>query len=339
MTDWVQSQLPQTKDILMAEITDSAHSMTCMEIWGGNRATQRAVTLPGLDAWVYSQPYQLADGGGDVYYVSNCATGRITRLMLADVSGHGTAVADTANTLRMLMRRYVNHMQQVKFVTSMNGEFANLAHAGGFATAVVATFLAPTRQLTFSNAGHPCPLIYTVRDRRWRMLELTRDETGHLCGPRDLPLGIFEEGTYAELELTMDVGDLVLFYTDAFIESRRADGELLGSQAFLEIVSEMDGERPETLLDQIVSKVTSLASGNLTDDDVTLLLFRPTGEAAQTPFGNRVMAPFRLMKGMIDSLRNGGRGMPLPEMSVANIGGGLFESLTRRATRSQSPQE
>ena len=45
--------------------------MTCMEIWGGNRATSRAITLPGLDAWVYSSPYQQADSGGDVYYVSN----------------------------------------------------------------------------------------------------------------------------------------------------------------------------------------------------------------------------------------------------------------------------
>ena len=67
-------------------------------------------------------------------------TGRITRLMLADVSGHGSAVAATANQLRLLMRRYVNHIQQVKFVSSMNDEFSNVSQAGRFATAVVATF-------------------------------------------------------------------------------------------------------------------------------------------------------------------------------------------------------
>src|SRR4051794_14837632 len=133
------------------EPAGSTHSMTCMEIWGSNRAIRQTVTLPGLEAWVYSHPYQQAESGGDVYYVSNCATGRITRLMLADVSGHGTAVADTATHLRMLMRRYVNHVQQLKFVSSMNDEFSNLNHAGGFATAVVATFLAPTRSLAFSN--------------------------------------------------------------------------------------------------------------------------------------------------------------------------------------------
>ncbi len=322
----------------MVEPMETRHSMTCMEIWGGNRATQRTVTLPGLDAWVYSKPYQQADSGGDVYYVSNCATGRITRLMLADVSGHGSAVAETANQLRLLMRRYVNHIQQVKFVSSMNGEFAKLAHAGGFATAVVATFLAPTRRLTFSNAGHPCPLIYTVRDRRWRLLETLHDEEGRLCGPSDLPLGVFEDGTYAELELMLDVGDLVLFYTDAFIESRGVSGEMLGSNAFLDIVSEMDGEHPETLLEQIVLKVTSLYPKNLTDDDVTSLLFRATGEEARVPFRKRVMAPFRLLKGIANSMLNGGQGMPLPEFSLANFGGAMFEPLSRLAKRTLKPK-
>ena len=57
-----------------------------------------------------------ADAGGDVYYVSACATGRITRLLVADVSGHGANVRDTAISLRDLMRQYVNHIDQTRFV-------------------------------------------------------------------------------------------------------------------------------------------------------------------------------------------------------------------------------
>ena len=122
----------------------------------------------------------------------------------------------------------------------------------------------------------PCPLIYTVRDRQWRLLETVTADDGRLSAPGDLPLGIFEHGTYAELQLKLDVGDLVLFYTDALIESRGANGDLLGSNAFLEIVAKLNGGQPETLLGQIVANVTSLHPGNLTEDDVTLLLFRAT---------------------------------------------------------------
>ena len=100
--------------------------MQCMEVWGGNQAADNGVTMAGLDVWIYSKPYGESDGGGDVYYVSSCATNRITRLLVADVSGHGKAVQDLATELRRLMRRYVNHIDQNRFVRSMNEQFAAL---------------------------------------------------------------------------------------------------------------------------------------------------------------------------------------------------------------------
>src|SRR6202162_143661 len=84
-----------------------AQQMTCMEVWGGSQLTTRRVEMGGLDAWVYSKPFGDAERGGDVYYASSCATGRINRLLLADVSGHGDAVAAMAADLRRLMRRDV----------------------------------------------------------------------------------------------------------------------------------------------------------------------------------------------------------------------------------------
>src|SRR5580658_568273 len=57
--------------------------MQCMEVWGGSQLTTRGVAFGGLDAWVYSKPHGDAEHGGDVYYASSCATGRIARLLLA----------------------------------------------------------------------------------------------------------------------------------------------------------------------------------------------------------------------------------------------------------------
>src|ERR1043166_9313124 len=122
--------------------------MTCMEVWGGNQVTAQGVEFGGLDAWVYSKPFGQAHSGGDVYYASSCATGRITRLLLADVAGHGMSVAATAADLRLLMRRFVNRLDQAEFVRSINRHFAELSRQSDFATAVVTTFFAPTRHLT-----------------------------------------------------------------------------------------------------------------------------------------------------------------------------------------------
>src|SRR3954464_850963 len=125
--------------------------MSCMEVWGGSEAADAAVNLPGLDAWVFSRPYEQASAGGDGYYVSSCATGRINRLLVADVSGHGEKVHAVAIQLRDLMRRYVNFLDQSKFVLNMNGRFVESSAAGCFATAVVTTFFAPTRTLSLCN--------------------------------------------------------------------------------------------------------------------------------------------------------------------------------------------
>src|SRR2546430_2776295 len=105
-------------------MTTAAQHMQCMEVWGGNQVVDSGVVMAGLDAWVYSRPYGQSQEGGDVYSVSSCATGRITRLLVADVAGHGSAVCDVAGQLRALMRRYVNHISQQKFVGEMNRQFA-----------------------------------------------------------------------------------------------------------------------------------------------------------------------------------------------------------------------
>jgi hypothetical protein len=119
------------------------HLMQCMEVWGGNRAVNNGVVMPGIDAWVYSQPFEGHEAGGDVHYVSSCATGRITRLLVADVAGHGEQVADIADRLRHLMRKYINYMDQTRFIARMNTAFQDAGMDGRFATAVVKVHSGP----------------------------------------------------------------------------------------------------------------------------------------------------------------------------------------------------
>ena len=145
--------------------------MQCMEVWGGNSGVNRAFEMPGLETWVFSKPHLESVAGGDVYYLSSCASGRITRMLLADVSGHGPAVADLATGLRNLMRKNVNLVKQSRFVTGMNRQFLRLSEQGAFATAVVATFFQPTRRLTVCNAGHPPPLLFDASENRWSPID------------------------------------------------------------------------------------------------------------------------------------------------------------------------
>src|SRR5271165_6738165 len=253
----------------------STQHMQCMEVWGGSQLTSRGVELGGLEAWVYSKPYGQAQRGGDVYYASSCATGRITRLLLADVAGHGQTVAATAADLRTLMRRFVNRLDQTEFVRLLNQQFLALSRQGSFATAVITTFFAPSRRLTVCNAGHPRPLLYREAQKQWNFLG--EHETGGRRTPGNIPLGLFDVAEYEQFDVELEPGDRLLSYTDALIESCDADGEMLGESGLLRVMRLLgDVEAPkliETLLDEIAARYP----GNLADDDVTVLLVRTNG--------------------------------------------------------------
>src|SRR6202167_712231 len=191
----------------------SAQHMQCMEVWGGSQLTTRGVAFGALDAWVYSKPHGNAERGGDVYYASSCATGRIARLLLADVAGHGLSVAATAADLRTLMRRFVNRLDQNEFVRLLNQQFTALSKDGAFATAVVATFFEPSRRMTVCNAGHPRPLLYRAARQRWDFLgHGSPDQAGAKkpAGPSNLPLGMLEISEYDQFDIELEPGDCVL---------------------------------------------------------------------------------------------------------------------------------
>jgi hypothetical protein len=302
--------------------------MHCMEVWGGSQLTARTVRLAGLDAWVYSKPFGDAGQGGDVYYASSCATGRISRLLLADVSGHGDVVATTAGDLRSLMRQYVNFLDQTEFVRSMNRQFVTMSAKGGFATAVATTFFAPNLMLSVCNAGHPRPLYYRAKDRRWSILELNQDSEP---APNNIPLGILDVADYEQFDVELGVGDLVVCYTDALIESRDADGEFLGEEGLLRIAESVDAARGEEFIGSLLGKISQRHEKNLLEDDVTVLVLRPSVGPRRVGFGERFGAMLRMVGETVQRIfdRSGER-PPLPDWSVANIGGAIIPSLGRK---------
>jgi sigma-B regulation protein RsbU (phosphoserine phosphatase) len=310
------------------------HEMQCMEVWGGNQLADSGVVMAGLDAWVYSKPFGGADGGGDVYYVSSCATGRITRLLVADVSGHGASVGGLAVQLRTLMRKHVNQIDQTRFVQSMNEQFSALSKAGVFATAVVTTFFSPTNSLSLCNAGHPPPLLYRASTKRWDFLE--QKSAGENFD--NVPLGVIDLANYDQFDVRLRVGDLVLCYTDSLIEARDAAGEMLGTEGLLEIVRSVDLSDPAQLTARLLQALESRCGQVIGDDDVTVLLFRPNGLAPSTPLRERVMAPIRILRSYLHSRHRGGEPAAWPELTLANIGGAIFYPLSRLWRRKRERQ-
>lgn len=306
--------------------------MHCMEVWGGNQPANSGVSMLGLDAWLFSDPYLNSQAGGDVHYVSSCATGRVTRVLVADVSGHGDAVSTVATSLRRLMRRHVNFLDQTRFVREMNREFTALSNDGRFATALVTTFFAPRNRLSVCNAGHPAPLCYRAADRTWSVL---RQPARAGAGLANVPWGITDDVNYEQITMQLGLGDLLVMYTDSLIESRAADGKLLGEEGLLNVVRGIDPGAPAEFIPALLNAIAALHEGNLKGDDVTVLVLRPNGVSPRVPVRDRLLAPFRVLGGLVRSLKPGSEPAPWPEVSLPNLGGAFWHRLNRSSPRSE----
>ena len=62
---------------------------------------------------------------------------------------------------------------------------------------------------------------------------------------------------YEQFDVELEPGDCLLSYTDALIESRDADGEMLGEAGLLRITRLLGDVEPEKLIETLLGKSPS----------------------------------------------------------------------------------
>jgi phosphoserine phosphatase RsbU/P len=289
-----------------AEQREAEHALQCMEIIGGNRAIRQTIDAPGLKIWIDSRP--LGRGGGDVHYVSTCGAGYVTRLALADISGHGESVDRLAVALRKLMRKHINTLDQTRFARSLNRELAALDQSGRFATAVLATYFAPSRHLILCNAGHGRPLWYSTQHAQWQYLDL--ESAGdcqtlklskaryHLERLANLPLGILDPINYQQFAVELGHGDMVVLCTDAITECSDDAGEMLGETGLLALVRQLGSNDRSQIGERLVDAIEARRNGRAAADDQTMIVLEHSSTGPPRPSLGRTVRTLAKMIGL-----------------------------------------
>ena len=247
----------------------SNHAIACMEVWGGNHATRADVSIPGLAAWVCSETFE-SSSGGDVYYFSNCDAGALSRVVLADVSGHGPNVSDVAVQLRSYMYRHINTWDQSEFVRDLGEALLREGHGANYATAIILSYVPAKRQLALTNAGHPEPLWYHAAEERWELLtDQVALTAGELSG---LPLGMIAGTSYRQSVVPLGRGDIVILYTDSLIESETSAGEAVGRERLLEFARQTSTDSPAAVGESLARQVRRYLDGSAKTDDETIIV-------------------------------------------------------------------
>ena len=74
-------------------IANSHGRLECKDLWGGIRNRDIEVSAGKVIGSIYSTSSE-GGLGGDIYYFGVCKGDTITRLAIADVTGHGEAVSE-----------------------------------------------------------------------------------------------------------------------------------------------------------------------------------------------------------------------------------------------------
>jgi sigma-B regulation protein RsbU (phosphoserine phosphatase) len=246
--------------------------LACAETWASNKRTASLVELPGLTAWVYSAPVGPGHAGGDVHYVSVCPSCIVSRIALADVSGHGQAVAVFGEKLKEFMQRYLLDLEQIALMRDLNHVVREELGDGHYATMVAVGFHGRRGLVILTNAGHPPPLWYRASPNEWSWLETQRpSERGRSAG---VPLGLFADVAYDRLVVKPKSGDLIVLYSDGVSEATSPSGNELGRDGLMNMARALDSSSAEALGTQLALALRAFRGDGEPLDDVTIIVMR-----------------------------------------------------------------
>ena len=249
-----------------------SRQLECAETWTSNKRTASLVELPGLTAWVHSAPVWPSNTGGDVHYLSVCPSCIVSRIALADVSGHGQTVALFGEKLRELMERYLRALEQIELMRDLNQAVREELGGGHYATMVAIGWHSRRGLLVLTNAGHPPPLWYRASRNEWRWLQTQREN--NLEGPAGLPLGLLADVIYARLVLRPQSGDLIVLYSDGVSEATSPGGNELGRDGLMNLARALDSSSAEALGTQLAAGLRAFRGDKEPLDDETIIIMR-----------------------------------------------------------------
>jgi len=251
------------------------YQLDCTEVWGGNNVADKLVKLPGLVGLIHSKPVEPATSGGDMYYVSACDERLLSRVVLADVAGHGEAVGGISTRLRTLVKKYINTFDQSALMREINEAFykqnEDLAQ---YATAVVLSHDCRTGELVFASAGHPPTLWYHASQKEWGWLhERTTDSVETFEG---LPLGLVPGTEYEQTRVRFAEGDLLILYTDGITECANKTDKELGYEGLRDLLRGLPVEPSIATASALVTAVEEFRGSTPCRDDQSVIVLQQT---------------------------------------------------------------
>jgi sigma-B regulation protein RsbU (phosphoserine phosphatase) len=165
----------------------------------------------------------------------------------------------------MLSTRMQDAPELESLFTGLNQSLHEALDKRKFVCFTMADINLKSRVMRLAMGGCPPPLHY-------------RAETGDVIELEMAvyPLGIRAEATYETMEVQLEEGDLVVFYSDGLVEAQNELGEMYGFDQTKEDVriAGGDGSTSQAAVEELVSRVSTFSGSTPQGDDITCVAVR-----------------------------------------------------------------
>lgn len=227
--------------------------------------------LPQPSGWEIAARFQPArEVAGDFYDAFTVGDGKIV-LVVADVCDKGVGAALFMALTRSLLRALAQQnfatksgdASHLKNTVAQTNDYIAVTHDSSnmFATLFIAVLDPKSGALTYVNAGHNPPMVIGARGIKAQL------------GRTGSAVGVIPQMKFDTLETRLDIGDVLLAYTDGVTDAESPSRKEYSTERLLELAQTPRSSAGE-LLDAIHSELRAHIADTPQTDDITLLAAR-----------------------------------------------------------------
>jgi GAF domain-containing protein len=229
--------------------------------------------VPGLAAAVRFRPAgENIELGGDFYDLFKARDGGVAAL-IGDVQGKGPDAAAVTALARHTLRAAAAYEHSPSAVlTLLHRALRDQRTDDRFITVAYAHMQVAVEHIRLELAcgGHPLPLV------------VHPDGSVDAVGRLGTLLGTDIDPLLADVTVELEVGDVLVLYTDGVTEVRRHRTEVFGTNELTELLRTCGGLGPDAVAERVEAAVLAASDGRLRDD-VAILAFGPTNQPHDEP--------------------------------------------------------
>jgi sigma-B regulation protein RsbU (phosphoserine phosphatase) len=218
--------------------------------------------IPSLEIAAFSRPAQYIGGDYfDFFPFQNGAQG----LLIADVAGHGISASLHMASLQTLLRSLVPvNDSPEKVVEKMHQLLTHNIRYTTFVTIFLGAFYPETHMLNYANAGHNPPLLFRSRSNGKPGVDWLK--------PTGPALGLVEQPFSSDQNVHLQLGDILVMYTDGITEAFNDHRQQFGSDRLEGLVNTAGQLPSKEIVHRILEDLQSFTDGRALEDDATLVV-------------------------------------------------------------------